>query len=103
MAGRHWYGAESQSIKLRLASDASLERQENRPKIRVRLNGQGNGHTPPQLPPTAAEAPEPLPPKVVAFWNFDEDARPWDKGSGEIWGRQFLLLLPAVDVASREM
>jgi hypothetical protein len=34
----------------------------------------------------AAEAPEPLPPKVMAFWNFDEDARPWDKGSGEIWG-----------------
>jgi len=58
------------SIKVRLASDAPLERQENRPKIRVRLNGQGNGHTPPQLPPAAAEATEPLPPKVMAFWYF---------------------------------
>jgi hypothetical protein len=58
---------------------------ECRPKIRVRLNGGcGNGNAPVaplQLPPAAPEAPEPLPPKVMAFWNFDEDAHrartPW--------------------------
>jgi hypothetical protein len=68
------------SIKVRLASDAPLDRQENRPKMRVTLNGQPPV-APLQLPPPAPEAPELLPPKVKAFWDYDEDAHrartPW--------------------------
>jgi hypothetical protein len=76
------------SIKVQLASDAP-QGQENRPKIRVTLDdGQ-----PPLLPSPQAELPmpqgrlsapqaaKPVPPRVLAFWNFDEDKHraqtPW--------------------------
>jgi hypothetical protein len=67
------------SIRVQLVSDAPPG-QVNRPKIRVTLDGQPL--TPFQLPPLLApKAPEPLPPKVKAFWDYDEDAhrasRPW--------------------------
>jgi hypothetical protein len=55
------------SIRVQLGDGTPEDRHENRPKIRVRL--------------PAPEAPEPPPPKVMAFWNYDEDARraraPW--------------------------
>jgi hypothetical protein len=60
------------SIRVTLADTPQGE--ENRRKIRVTLNAQ-----PPLL--LAPQAPEPLPPKVKAFWDYDEDARrvraPW--------------------------
>ena len=57
-----------------LGKDLDQGKEENRPKIKVTL---------PDAPPLllAPKAAEPPPPKVLAFWNYDEDAhradRPW--------------------------
>jgi hypothetical protein len=78
------------SIRVQLADGTPLGKdlpqgEGNRPKIRVTLDGQPV--TPPLALPApqgrlpAPEAVEPVPPKVLAFWNYDEDAhradRPW--------------------------
>jgi hypothetical protein len=72
----------SMSIKVRLGPPEVGLRQENRPKIRVRLpgtNGAQNGHSLPRLP--ALVEPEPIPERIKRFWDFDEDAhrarKPW--------------------------
>jgi hypothetical protein len=69
------------SIKIQIGD----KEPERRPKIRVTLDGQPVTSPPPQLPAPQGEASvpqaEPIPARVLAFWNFDEDKHkartPW--------------------------